>query len=356
MGNTFTYFGIHCEDEDLYSVAYLHTGLPKVWYVYRPADKAQLERYSSRYIFSPNYLNEHMGGARQVFQKKTVLINPLRSNKDSSNIPLSRIVQLPGTFVVTAPMAYHFGFNCGLNVAETVNYGDGSWLKIGRAAAKIRTSHRSDGTVSLPWELVSWKEALRFIGVFRSPSIISSQEHNNACHVWRELDIFFRRADRLISHRKQMKYGTVLDLSERFVSGWDENYPELLCDECNHPTFLFVEICSDCEDVVLARCINHLSPSPRKFCHVHGHRSIIVRRYSPSVVGETLSTLKSLTNIMSTSASKRTIRCLTNEKETTDGESNKISKRRLARYKRRTKQKSRVDGQDTNNIGSEKHI
>lgn len=65
----------------------------------------------------------------QALMHKVFLLPPhlLRA----AGIPVSRIVQHPGDLVITAPGAFHFGFNCGLNLAEATNFAGASWWKDG---------------------------------------------------------------------------------------------------------------------------------------------------------------------------------------------------------------------------------
>ena len=52
----------------------------------------------------------------------------------AAGVPVSRLVQEPGQFVVTLPQAYHAGFSHGFNTAEAVNFMLDDWLPYAKAA------------------------------------------------------------------------------------------------------------------------------------------------------------------------------------------------------------------------------
>ena len=58
----------------------------------------------------------------------------------SNAVQLSSLRQREGEFVVTFPRAYHFGFNLGLNCAESTNFALPSWVPAGLAAFEASTS------------------------------------------------------------------------------------------------------------------------------------------------------------------------------------------------------------------------
>merc|ERR1719261_1456935 len=52
----------------------------------------------------------------------------------AANVPVYRLLQFPGEYVVTFPRAFHGGFSMGPNIGEAVNFATHDWI-----------SHGSDG-------------------------------------------------------------------------------------------------------------------------------------------------------------------------------------------------------------------
>jgi [histone H3]-trimethyl-L-lysine9/36 demethylase len=121
------FFGLHCEDMDLFSINYLHGGAPKSWY---GVPTAYADRVES---FAQAAMPEHAHLCSQFLRHKTTMIAPSRLLAES--IPVSHAVQRPGEFVVTFPRGYHWGFNQGFNCAEAVNFATEDWLPIGMRAS-----------------------------------------------------------------------------------------------------------------------------------------------------------------------------------------------------------------------------
>lgn len=141
VNTAYLYFGMwkssfawHTEDMDLYSINYLHFGAPKTWYAVPPAHGRQLERLADRLY------PEESGRCAAHLRHKTLLISPrvLRDN----GIPVQRIEQLAGEFMVTFPFGYHAGFNHGWNCAESSNFASERWVEYGKRArlCQCRTS------------------------------------------------------------------------------------------------------------------------------------------------------------------------------------------------------------------------
>ncbi|KAJ2963083.1 hypothetical protein NQZ79_g1861 [Umbelopsis isabellina] len=119
-------FAWHVEDMDLYSINYLHFGAPKQWYAIQSDYRKRFETVMQN-IFSPAYKT-----CSEFLRHKTFIASPTVLANNS--IPVSRLVQHEGEFVVTFPYGYHSGYNLGFNCAESTNFALDSWVDIGRTA------------------------------------------------------------------------------------------------------------------------------------------------------------------------------------------------------------------------------
>jgi hypothetical protein len=113
-GMIYSTFCWHVEDLYMYSVNYLHSGEPKVWYSIPPKDKEKFDKYIKdkfliNSIVDVNFIN-----------KLSIHVNPLELLKHG--ITVKRIIQYPGEMIVTLPKAYHMGFSLGQNKSEAVNF------------------------------------------------------------------------------------------------------------------------------------------------------------------------------------------------------------------------------------------
>lgn len=114
IGSYITYFGIHLEDSDLCSINYLHEGAAKVWYYIPFSEHTKLEKLAVKF-------GEAVATTCDNFLRhETLMIPPtvLRRN----GIRFSWVVQNQNEFIISMSGGYHFGFNCGLNKAEAINF------------------------------------------------------------------------------------------------------------------------------------------------------------------------------------------------------------------------------------------
>src|SRR5690554_3724993 len=137
VNTPYLYFGMwkatfawHVEDMDLYSINYLHFGAPKQWYCIRPEHSTRFECIAQG-IFSSDYKV-----CPQFLRHKTYLLSPSKLATDG--VPVNRLVQHEGEFVLTFPFAYHSGYNLGFNCAESINFALNDWIPIGRKAESCK--------------------------------------------------------------------------------------------------------------------------------------------------------------------------------------------------------------------------
>ncbi|XP_075481837.1 lysine-specific demethylase JMJ18-like isoform X1 [Primulina tabacum] len=129
IGMCFSSFCWHVEDHHLYSLNYLHWGDPKIWYGVPGSQASALE----------DAMRKHL---KDLFEEQPDLLNELVTQLSpsvlkSEGVPVYRVVQKSGEFVLTFPRAYHCGFNCGFNCAEAVNVAPVDWLQHGLNAVEL---------------------------------------------------------------------------------------------------------------------------------------------------------------------------------------------------------------------------
>ena len=114
-GSLFTTFCWHNEDNYLYSVNYHHKGAPKQWYGV-PGTKKDADGLEK--VFK-NYLSMKMRDVPDLLHHITTMFSPrLLQNAE---VPIYKLLQYEGEYVVTFPRAFHGGFSMGPNIGEAVN-------------------------------------------------------------------------------------------------------------------------------------------------------------------------------------------------------------------------------------------
>ena len=71
-----------------------------------------------------------------------------------AGVPVYKLVQKPGEFVVTFPLAYHSGFSTGFNVAEAVNFATAKWVPYGIHSLKKYRSLRRESVIDVEKTLI----------------------------------------------------------------------------------------------------------------------------------------------------------------------------------------------------------
>jgi hypothetical protein len=123
IGMLFTSFCWHTEDNYFYSINYNHFGSGKMWYGVPSSAAPSFERVSKE------FLHGIFKDSPDVLQYMTLQVSP--SLLLRNGVPVYKIVQEPGTFIVTFPQGYHAGFSLGFNVGEAVNFVTIDWVPKG---------------------------------------------------------------------------------------------------------------------------------------------------------------------------------------------------------------------------------
>lgn len=112
---------------------------PQIWYVIPPAYAEDFEMATDA-ILEPaiERLNTKPSNAPSTHQTlnayRSKSIFPPISHLLNHKVPIFRIIQQPGDYVITFPRCYHGGFSLGVNVGEAVNFGVAAWLPFAERA------------------------------------------------------------------------------------------------------------------------------------------------------------------------------------------------------------------------------
>jgi hypothetical protein len=123
--------GIHIDEYDLISLNYLHYGAPKIWYIIHPSSYSKFEELVNKLkLFS-----DISSSCLSPLQHKTLLIKPSFLNLYS--IEYYQIEQKLNELIIIFPGIYHFYFDTGFNLSETIKYGLPSWLEFQRRSPRL---------------------------------------------------------------------------------------------------------------------------------------------------------------------------------------------------------------------------
>lgn len=123
--------GIHTDDHDLITLNYLHQGAPKIWYIIHPSCCSQFEELVNKLkLFS-----DISSSCLSPLQHKSLLIKP--EFLQAHSIEYYEIEQKPNELVIIFPGTYHFYFDTGFNLSETVRYGLPSCLEFQRRTPRL---------------------------------------------------------------------------------------------------------------------------------------------------------------------------------------------------------------------------
>uniref|UniRef100_A0A7N0U9Q5 Uncharacterized protein n=1 Tax=Kalanchoe fedtschenkoi TaxID=63787 RepID=A0A7N0U9Q5_KALFE len=140
FGMCFSSYCWKVEDSLLYSLYYMHTGGPKIWY-------GIPGRYFFKFQATVNKYYPGMVSGKPEMLYKLVRQLPISTLK-SEGIPVYRCVQHQREFILIFPGAYHSAFDCGFNCVELGNYASVDWLPYGQMAAELYSELAIKGSIS----------------------------------------------------------------------------------------------------------------------------------------------------------------------------------------------------------------
>ncbi|CAF2978239.1 unnamed protein product [Rotaria sp. Silwood2] len=131
MGMWSSAVGIHIDEYDLISFNYLHHGAPKIWYIIHPSCYSKFEELVNKLkVFS-----DISSSCLSPLQHKSLLIKP--SFLQMHSIEYYQVEQKPNELMIIFPGIYHFYFDTGFNLSETVKYALPSWLEFQRRSPRL---------------------------------------------------------------------------------------------------------------------------------------------------------------------------------------------------------------------------
>ena len=257
-GNLFSTFCWHNEDNYLYSVQYLHQGAPKRWYGVPGTDKdsSGLEKVFNAYLASKTK------DIPDLLHHITTMISPRLLLK--ANVPIYKIQQHPGEYVITFPKAFHGGFSFGPNIGEAVNFAPQDWLTCGSQANE---RYRSFGRPS-----VFAQNRLLFTMAYHLDEVKS---YANCLSLLKELE---RLTKEELDARKQLIKTGVRDVSN--VIKLPKNKLNQLDDAS--ADYDDKRLCYACKHVCFLSCVGCECSQSKVSCLRHSHsmcRCVTRRRY-----------------------------------------------------------------------------
>jgi hypothetical protein len=234
IGQLFSTFCWHNEDDYLYSINYHHIGAPKSWYAVPGKFAAQFEKTMK------NTFPELFELEPDLLHKLITMISP--THLQSNGVKVYHAVQKAGEFIVTFPKAYHSGFSHGFNCGEAVNFATENWFPFGREASKHYRQYARFCVFSHQQLLIKYAKV--------------QLEENEAVSV-NTLRILLKEM-KLMKKDEEIARNTVKvkELKSARCQLSDEDYPH--CSVCNHYCYLsYIECvgCDKCQGTVT--CLQH---------------------------------------------------------------------------------------------------
>ncbi|KAL2484174.1 Lysine-specific demethylase JMJ18 [Forsythia ovata] len=266
VGMCFSSFCWHVEDHHLYSLNYLHWGDPKVWYGVPTSHAPALEDAMRKHL--PDLFEEQPDLLHELVTQLSPSILKLEG------VPVYRVVQHSGEFVLTFPRAYHSGFNCGFNCAEAVNVAPVDWLQHGQNAVELYSAQHRKTSISHDKLLfAAAREAVRALWEI---SVLKKENPENLR--WRSVcgkDGMLTKAIKTRVHLEEKRIENLSPVTcfRKMEKDFDLKF-ERECFSCFYDLHLSAACCSCSSDQFA--CLKHAN----LICSCEPHNRSVLLRYS----------------------------------------------------------------------------
>jgi histone demethylase JARID1 len=244
-GSLFTTFCWHNEDNYLYSINYHHTGAPKQWY---GVPGTQKDAEGLEKVFK-NYLSMKMRDVPDLLHHITTMFSPRLLQK--AEVPIYKLLQHEGEFVVTFPRAFHGGFSMGPNIGEAVNFATHDWIAHGADANERYRSFARPAVFS--------HDRLTF----------TMAQHLDGQKSYKNCRLLLKELDRIVNEELQLRtrlvktgvrdVSDIIKLPQNRLDQLDEESADYddkrLCHACKHVCF-FSAVACECSQTKVS-CLRH---------------------------------------------------------------------------------------------------
>lgn len=140
FGAAHTIFALHAEDYNAMSLNYHHFGADKIWRVVSPRYYDVVEDFVTARLLDATAARKgrRLPGRRcSQFVRHASVYLP-GTTLDVAGARSIQFRQRPGELVITWPLAYHEGYNEGLNINEACGYGHKNWRRVFAAGEETK--------------------------------------------------------------------------------------------------------------------------------------------------------------------------------------------------------------------------
>jgi JmjC domain, hydroxylase/C5HC2 zinc finger len=244
-GCLFSTFCWHNEDNYLYSINYHHKGAPKQWYGI-PGTKKDAEGLEK--VFK-RYLSMKMRDVPDLLHHITTMFSPRLLQNDG--VPVYKLLQYPGEFVITFPMAFHGGFSMGPNVGEAVNFATHDWIAHGSEANERYRSFARPAVFSHDRLTFTMGNHLKYLKCYRTCKLLLDELERVVSEELRLRRVLTAEGVRDVAGLINLPANR-LDQLDEVSADYDD---KRLCHACKHVCF-FSAVACECSQSKVS-CLRH---------------------------------------------------------------------------------------------------